>query len=494
LNNAQKIQSAFLLLAFWAAGVITSPAQTFATLVNFDGTDGQNPYAALVQGTDGNFYGTTDTGGAYRTGTIFKITPTGTLTTIYSFCLTGTCNDGADPESAPVQARNGKFYGTTPYGGTGGVIYQMTTSGALTTLYLFCSQVNSQGACTDGSFPWGGLIQAGNGNFYGTTVFGGDGVGAFCAAFTGCGTVFEITAAGVLTTLYNFCTLVDSQGNCNDGYSPEATLIQASNGNFYGTTSRGGTSNGGTVFEITPAGKLTTLHTFCAQLNSHGFCTDGNAPAGGLIQTNNGNLYGVTSRGGAGNVGTVFSITQAQKFTTVYNFCPSVNCTGGFYPEAGLIQGTDGNIYGTTSAGGTSDVGTIFEIAAGGKVTTLHNFNGTDGQNASASLLQATDGNFYGTAPLGGSDGDGTVFRLAAGLAAFVETNPTSGNPGSKVIILGNKLKSATAVTFNGTAATFSSISNSQMTATVPAGATTGTVEVTTPSGTLKSKVAFRVP
>ena len=488
-----KRSSAVLLLC--AASAIAAPAQTFKTLISFDYTDGAIPFG-LVQGTDGNFYGATDKGGNgannncnVSCGSIFKITPGGTLTTVHAFDGT----DGNGP-SGLVLATSGNFYGAATYGGTHncdsygstgpcGTVFEMTPAGALTTLHDFCSK----GSCADGAIPWGVLIQATNGNFYGTTVAGGAGS---CGSTVGpgCGTVFEITAKGVLTTLHTF--------SGTDGAYPYGGLVQATNGNFYGTTSYGGANGYGTVFEITAAGVLTTLHSFTGN--------DGGYPFGGLVQASNGSFYGTTSANsgllltgggpsctGSGiGFGTAFEITSAGKLTTLHGFAN----TDGAYPYGTLVQATDGNFYGPTSCGGASNNGTLFKITSKGTLTSLYSFGGPDGSFPYAGLIQSTNGTLYGTAVVGGTDNDGTVFSLSVGLGPFVETNPTSGKVGASVIILGNKLTGATAVSFNGAAATFTVISSTEIKTTVPTDATTGTVEVTTPSGTLKSNVAFRVP
>jgi uncharacterized repeat protein (TIGR03803 family) len=232
------------------------------------------------------------------------------------------------------------------------------------------------------------------------------------------------------------------------------------------------------VFKITLTGTLTTLHSFDS--------TDGDAPRA-LVQGTDGNFYGTTTQGGANGYGTVFKITPSGKLTTLDSFAPY-----GF-PEATLVLATDGNFYGTTSSGGTEGDGTIFKITPSGKLTTLHTFDGTDGAEIAAALVQDTNGTFYGTAPFGGANNDGTVFSLSVGLGPFVETQPTSGKVGAAVKILGTDLTGATSVTFNGTVAVFKVVSASLITTNVPTGATTGTVEVTTPKGTLKSNVVFRV-
>jgi uncharacterized repeat protein (TIGR03803 family) len=229
-------------------------------------------------------------------------------------------------------------------------------------------------------------------------------------------------------------------------------MIQAADGDLYGTTSGSvfGPNYNGTVFKITRSGKLTTLYTFCSQPN----CTDGFYPYAGLVQATDGNFYGTTTLGGVncadnGGCGTVFKITPSGVLTTLYSFCSQNNCTDGSSPNAGLVQATNGVLYGTTTFGGT------------------------------------TSG--------GGSNGAGTVFSLSVGLGPFVETQTTAGKVGGAVRILGTDLTGATSVSFNSTAAVFKVISSSLITTTVPAGATSGKVQVVTPGGTLSSNVAFRV-
>jgi uncharacterized repeat protein (TIGR03803 family) len=334
-------------------------------------------------------------------------------------------------------------------------------------------------------------VQGTDGNFYGTTSGGG----AAIAGIDG-GTVYKLTASGKLTTLYSFC----SQPDCTDGYLPQANLVQATDGNFYGTTVGGGIKGGGTVFKITRTGKLTTLYSFCSIFQ--GACTDGDEPTAGVVQATDGNFYGTTELGGVNNSGTVFKITPGGKLTTLYSFCSILSagyCADGEYPEAGLLQATDGNLYGTTYRGGTDNGGTIFEITPQGALTTLYSLSPdtTDGivyggVYPLAGLLQATNGSFYGTTDEAGYGG-GALFTLAAGLGPFVQTLPTSGKVATAVKILGNNLTSTTNVTFNGVPATFKVVASSEITTTVPIGATTGNVVVTTPSGTLNSNVSFRV-
>jgi len=400
-------------------------AQALTTLLNFDGANGDTPYnAPLIQGTDGNFYGTASGGGTYDQGTVFKMTPAGALTTLYTFCSQLYCTDGADPQAGLVQASDGNFYGTTYWGGAyaQGTVFKITPAGDLTTLYSFCSQTN----CADGEYPEAGLVQASNGNLYGTTVAGGS-----TSTCLGCGygTVFEITLAGQLTTLYSFC----SQEGCADGVNPVDGLVQATDGNLYGTTSLAGAYGGGTVFGITPAGQLTTLYSFCAQTN----CTDGYYPQAGLIQASDGNLYGTTYYGGAnwannnfGFGGTVFEISLTGQFNTLYSFCSQANCSDGTYPDAGLVQASDGNFYGTTEGGGIYygichiGCGTAFEITPAGQLTTLHDFNLSGGGYPYSGLL-AANGNLYGSTGLGGSRFGGVIFSLPIGQQGLTLTPPS---------------------------------------------------------------------
>ena len=250
---------------------IASPAQTLTTLVNFNFTNGGQPTAPLVQGIDGNFYGTTSDG-VHNSGTVFKMTPTGMLVTLYNFCSQGMCTDGSGPGTL-IQAADGDFYGTTgTYGGNGagGTIFKITPAGQLTTVYSFCTRPN----CIDGVGP-SGLTQGADGNFYGVTLGGGT---------SGHGTFYKLTPTGLLTTLYNFC----SMGDCADGANPNPGLMLESDGSFYGTTNSGGLSTTicnvavpgcGTIFKITPNGALTTLYSFCLLAN----CPDGATPSAGLV-------------------------------------------------------------------------------------------------------------------------------------------------------------------------------------------------------------------
>lgn len=470
---------------------IGARAQTFSIVASFDGTDGGQPgFGSLVQGFDGNFYGTTNIGGTGAActndqgcGTVFRVTPTGKLRTLYSFCTQAECADGWGPQAQLALATDGNLYGTTSQGGENnlGTAFKITPEGSLTTLHTFCSP----SSCIDGAFPLAPLILGTDGNLYGTTYFGAAG---------NAGTVFKMTPAGTLTTLYTFCT----SGNCPDGQGPEAPLVQGTDGNFYGTTSAGGTGTDlcnydtgcGTVFKMTPAGELTTLDSFNF--------TDGAFPYAGLVEATDGSFYGTTYAGGGTRklcpqqgCGTVFRITSNGAMSVLQKF----GATDGDNPYAALIQATDGNLYGTSYGNEFASASTLFEIAPIGTLTTLFNFGGSGTGRPEAGLFQATDGNFYGMTTQGGlkGHGQGAVFRLDTGLGPFVETLPTAQTVGEPVVILGTHLRGASGVSFNGTPATFMVVSNTEITATVPAGANRGFVTVNTTSGVLKSNAEFRV-
>jgi uncharacterized repeat protein (TIGR03803 family) len=477
-TTVAKLTAVFLLCA---TTVAFSSAQV-TTLVNFDRADGSSTYSnVIIQGADGNFYGATYLGGANGGGTIYKMTAEGAITTIYDFCSQTNCIDGSLPMGSLAQAANGDFYGTTENGGTQnlGTVFKITPAGKLTTLHSFCALAN----CADGKEPDGGLVRGRNGNFYGTTRYGG----------VGGGTVFEITPSGQLITLHNFVG--------TDGSEPNGELVQATNGNFYGETLYGGAFGDGAIFKITPGGSLTTLFSFEG--------TNGEFPNGGLIQAANGNFYGVTFNGGTSSdtecsegCGTVFKVTSAGKLTTLYNFCsPTSDCTDGAVPFGPLVQATDGNFYGTTSGdfqGELESYGTAFEITRSGVLTTLYTFCSvpgcTDGGAPLAGLLHATNGDFYGTTSQGGADGLGTIFSLTNGLGPFVKTEPLSAKQGETIGVFGQGFDTSSQVQFGGAQATNIKLSGSSfLFATVPAGALTGSVTVTTGATTLTSNQQFRV-
>jgi uncharacterized repeat protein (TIGR03803 family) len=482
-----------IIIAICAATSIAAPAQTLTTLVDFIGRNGSFPaYGSLAQGLDGNLYGTTNGGPTIYSGVIFRIAQNPRR-----FQLLFTSKSFMAPDSGVVLGTNGNFYGTTYSGGAngGGTIFKLTPQGEVVTMYNFCPVTR----CVDGDEPIdiGGLIEGVDGNFYGTTQFGGS---SNCFDVTlgyGCGTVFRITPAGAFTTLHIF------SGYPTDGSYPASGLIQATDGNFYGTTVYGGQNNAafcdltfpacGTVFRITPTGAFTTVYNFVDG-------NDGAQPTGNLIEGLDGNLYGTTFLGGCSDdfvCGTVFKITLGGQLTPLFGFCVQEGCNEGAGPQAGLIQGTDGNFYGTTTYGGTYGKGTIFKITPDGQLTPLYSFcaqsSCRDGAGPEAALVQGTNGTFYGTTADGGTTNQGTLFSLSMGFGPFVTFVRSYGKVGQTGGILGQGFTGTTNVSLNGIPAAFTVVSDTYMTATVPPGATTGYVKVATPSGTLTSNVPFRV-
>jgi uncharacterized repeat protein (TIGR03803 family) len=319
--------------------------------------------------------------------------PAQTFERLHSFKYT----DGWAPWAPLVQASDGNLYGTVSSGGN-----PSCSGGGYSTGCGTVFQITPGGKLTtvfffdgtNGSAPQAGLVQAANGDFYGSTFAGGTGnFEGLCP--NNCGTIFTVTASGTLTTLYNF--------SFTDGAGPTGTLILGADGNYYGTTSGGGPSNAGTFFKITPSGTLTTLYTF-ADL------TDGANPYGTLVQTLDGNFYGTAWQGGPNTFGTVFTITPNGTFTMLHAF----ENTDGSLPYAGLVQGYYGDFYGVTEEGGTYSYGTVFKITPSGTLTTLHSFSGgLDGDTPTSTLIQATDGNLYGTASYDGLYPNfGTVFKI----------------------------------------------------------------------------------
>lgn len=358
-------------------------AEALTTIIGFaPDTDGKDPRGALIEGSDGNFFGTTDAGGSSGCGTVFKMTPAGKLTTLHSF--TGTKADGSHPAGALVQGSDGNFYGTTGDEDRRGKgrVFKITPAGVLTALHRFT------GRGTDGPYPCADLVQGSDGNLYGATGDGGS---------KGCGTIFEITRAGVFTTLHSFA------GEGTDGANPGDDLVRRSDGNIYGTTVGAALGGSGKVFKMTPAGVLSELHTFHdkAPLNL--------GPRSGLIQGRDGNFYGATGSVG-GSAGTVFRITPKGAFRVLHTFA-SIGANE-FSPVSGLTQASDGNFYGATLWGGR-DGGTIFRITPSGAFRTLHSFHGKEGRGPEARPIQGRDGNFYGTTLGGGSGNAGTVYKLS---------------------------------------------------------------------------------
>ncbi len=386
-----------MLAVLLVAAVSTALAQTETVLYSFVNVpDGGIPYYVTpVLDKHGNLYGTTMRGGAYGYGTVFEVTSTGTETILHSFNNDGT--DGIYPYAGVFLGKKGNLYGITTGGGAYGygMVFELTPSGKEAILHSF--EWNG----IDGFGPFAGLVMDKKGNLYGTTSSGGA---------HGDGTVFELTPSGTETILYSF------EGNGTDGYNPESTLLLDAEGNLYGTTGNGGPYGYGTVFKLTPSGTETILHSF-------GESGDGYYPSASLIFDKKGNLYGTTGTGGAYGYGTVFELAPSGTETILHSF--NANGTDGTNPEAGLVLGKKGALYGTTVSGGAlcspSGCGTVFELALSEKESILHSFGATgDGYYPYGGLVLDKEGNLYGTTYAGGYNagecayfgGCGTVFKV----------------------------------------------------------------------------------
>jgi uncharacterized repeat protein (TIGR03803 family) len=373
------------------------------TLVEFTGTGGSNkgssPRSSLIQGTDGNFYGITEFGGASNMGTVFKLTRSGIFTTLVQFSDTANAK-GSFPKGGLIEGIDGSFYGTTSAGGAtnSGTVFKVTSNGVVTTLVEF----DSGGSTNRGASPTSRLLRGNDGYFYGTTSGGGT---------TGNGTVFKMTPSGILTTLVDFTNSIDSNSGVI-GRQPLAELVQATDGRIYGTTSAGGAANDGTVFSVSTAGFFTTL----SQFTNNGGTHVGSDPKASLVLATDGNLYGTTASGGLSDRGTIFKLTPSGAITTLVEFTGITGLNKGSAPTASLVQVPDGNFYGATSSGGINDLGTVFKVTPAGMLTTLIEFTGGGGGNRGGTplggVVRGSDGNFYGTTAVGGTDGKGTIFKM----------------------------------------------------------------------------------
>lgn len=439
-------------------------AQSFSTLYNF-GTQPNDPqfpiYSGIIaQGRDGNLYSTSPQGGTNGLGTVFKITPAGNLSLLHSF----TSAEGS-PNSGLTLGTDGNFYGTTLNGGTAtlGTIFRITPSGVYTVMHNFASG--------EGAFPYDPPIQGPDLAFYGTTSGGGG----------GSGTVYRLTAQGQFNTIYDFDFL--------HGYQPLSPLVLGNDGNFYGTAHGGGAVSDfeGVVFKLTRGGQISVLENFSTSIGSQ--------PDSGLTLANDGNFYGTTSQGGSTNGGTVFRVTSAGKFTTLHNIN---GLSDGAQPFAGVVQANDGNFYGVNSGGGSIGRGTLFEMTPAGAYSVLHNFDISAGSQAEVTLTQHTNGIFYGDTSQGGplcGGACGIFYSLSTGLPPFTAMLPqlSAGKVGATIQFLGQGFTGTTAVSFAGTAAAFKVVSDTFLTATVPNGAVSGSVTITTPAAVLTTNRKFRV-
>jgi uncharacterized repeat protein (TIGR03803 family) len=427
------------ILSVGPTSVPDSVLYSFTGSIGQPGVNGVNPSAGLILGSDGYLYGTTGVinspgengGGAYQRGTIFRLRPAGGVESVlYSFGAGGD-SDGTGPTSRLIQDSEGNFYGTTVSGGAynQGTVFKISPVGVETWLYSFSGDGPGPGEPgEDGSTPYAGLIVGNDSNFYGTTTVGG--------AY-GYGTVFRITPEGVETVLYSFTEgNVCVNYVCHfDGGQPWAPLILGHDGNFYGTTSSGGANDGaGTVFRITPDGTETLLYSFGG--SPLAASADGRAPEAGLTLGSDGNYYGTTSFGGEYNSGIVFRVTPSGVETVLHSFSGGYITAGlgvhitdgggvpgswdGATPSYGsLVQGSTGNFYGTTTLGGAYNSGSVFEIGPTGLELVLLSFSGaggiagsTDAANPYGGLLPVGASKFYGTTDAGGADNEGTVFSF----------------------------------------------------------------------------------
>jgi uncharacterized repeat protein (TIGR03803 family) len=396
-TRARLLSAGLMLAIVLVSAALATPSacgKNFTMLYSFTGgADGGSPWAGLVLDAAGNLYGTTIYGGASDYGTVFKVDTTGKETVLYSF--TGINGDGAYPFAKLLLDASGNLYGTTLEGGTlgYGTAFKLDTAGNETVLYSFAGGTN------DGAYPYAGLAQDSAGNLYGTTYEGGEG-----------GTVFKLDETGKETIVYSF-------RDWTDGGLPLAGVVLDGAGNLYGTTSSGGDvencgSNGcGTVFKVDANGNETVLYTF--EGNGR-FGSGGAFPGYGfLVRDSAGNLYGTTESGGhwGFRLGTVFKMDTNGKLTYLHGFRGAGD--RGSTPMGGLVQDQNGNLYGTTYYGGPPGDGVVFKLDSNnGHQTMLHNFRDKDGAGPIGDLILDANGNLYGTTLVGGTHGAGTVFKV----------------------------------------------------------------------------------
>jgi uncharacterized repeat protein (TIGR03803 family)/YD repeat-containing protein len=446
VNGQYVIQTVFeydLSQAYQATGTLDFGLKTTGQttpLHNFNDPDGKNPFAGLLQASDGNFYGTTYAGGSSSQGSIYRLTPGGELTVLHSF----NGSDGLKPNDL-IQASDGNFYGTTKEGGTNGkgTIFRLAANGTFVSLYSFSGP--------DGEGPRAGLTQANDGNLYGTAYTGG--------AYDK-GTLFRMTLEGTLTTVHDF--------DFSDGANPSGRLIQAKDNALYGTTEASSTSSSGTVFRISLEGVETILYSFSSG-SGYGSVNSlySQIPVGGVVEAGDGNLYGTFSSPLGGSI---FQLDPSGSLTYLHSFNNSNKYFEGKDPAGGLIQARDGNLYGTTISGGLYNFGTVFRVEPKGSFQKLHSFTGgNDGSHPFGGVVQANDGNFYGPSFDGNTNNNRAIFKLRLENYPSISTfTPASAPVGSPVVITGTNFTEATRVTFNGVLADFTVNSPTQITAIVP--------------------------
>lgn len=453
-------RSIFAVLGFSAVLMFGSSfgfSQSVTTLLSLGKGTGTFTGGAYVQGRNGFLYGSTENGGNSDWGTILGVTTAGAPVLEFSF-------DGYDGNgiSRLVLGYDGNLYGTywNTYSNQAG-IFKISTSGTLTALHTFSS------SGSDGAVPNGPLVVGRDGNFYGTTQKGG--------AYN-FGTIFKITPEGTFTSLLSF----DGANGATPG-----PLMVGSDGNFYGVTEASATDGkgNGTFYKFSPSGALIHLCKFPTNANLLTY-----AP---LVEDSQGNFYGSFFFAADDSDGSVYRVTPSGSFATIYSF----SGPDGSNPS-GFILGTDGNFYGTTYGGGANNYGTVYQMTTAGALTTLYSFDVSNGANPYL-LMQHTNGIFYGSTSAGGANGTGTgagtIYSLNMGFLPFASLLPNAGTPGRTIEVLGQGFTGSTAVSFNGTSASFTVISDTLLDAVVPSGATSGRVVVMTPSGTLTSNANFTV-
>jgi uncharacterized repeat protein (TIGR03803 family) len=433
-------------------------SQTLKSVASFSGkgSAAQPQFVTPSQGRDGKLYGTTF-GAAGSYGSVFQLATAGALAFPHVFDST----NGSQPSGGVTLGTDGNLYGVATHGGAAndGVLYRLSATGAYTVLHEF-------GGGSDGADPVNAPVQGSDGGLYGITT----------GSPTPSATLYKYTASGSFETIYTFN---------ESSFEYPTSLIEAENGNLYGTTNNGGVNFCGTIFEITKSGSLVWSYTFP--------CGAGGAAPMQILQASDGNFYGPTYQGGGFlNFGTIFKLTQEGAVSIIYTFPSELQYAAG---PVGLVQATDGNLYGVTAAGGGRFFdGTLFKLTLSGAFTPLFDFNGENGNGPLAPPTQKTDGTIYGTTEAGGKFNSGEVYGLNVGLGPFVTFVQPTGKAGTSAQILGQGLTGTTSVTFNGIPATsFKVASDTFLTAVVPSGATTGKVVVTTPGGALTSNVNFRI-
>ncbi len=386
LKRALKLRlgaaHAALALAVALGMAVSAPftqAQTFSVLYNFGGLpDAEGPYAGLIEDPAGNLYGTTTSGGTGY-GTVYEVGTSGTETVLHEF----SGSDGELPFATVLRDKAGNLYGTTQLGGSSGLgtIFKLS-KGKLTVLHNF------SGASGDGCFPYGGVIMDAKGSLYGTTSLCGGGYGM----------VWKLTKKRKFSMVHGFT------GGSSDGAGPSlGNLLMDKKGNIYGVTLEGGAANSGTVYQLSASGKLTLLHSFA------GGTKDGCFPYGTVSMDKAGSLYGTTDVCGSAGNGIVWKVSKGKE-EVLHNFAGG--SSDGSNPYAGVVLDSHGNLYGTTSVGGASGDGVVYELSAGGTLSLLHVFSGPDGNLPYGALLRDAKGDLYGTADAGGSTGNGTVWEL----------------------------------------------------------------------------------